>query len=76
MTERNWKVRAEQLPDCENGLWYVTYCEVDGVVGICAKSLDALKEKLKLAIREMIELNGAPEEEHESSESHEFRVAA
>jgi len=60
MQVMGWKFKAEQLPDCESNLWYVTDCEIKGVVGLSAKSLDELKTVLKLAIPEIIDLNGLP----------------
>lgn len=74
MIQGHWKVKAEQLPDCEKGYWYVTECEVMGVVGVCAESLDQLKEKLKPVIRQMLRLNGTPKNRvHDTAE---FGIAA
>jgi len=57
------KFKAEQLPDCKSNLWYVTECEIKGVIGICAKTFDELEAIVPLACAEMIELNGLPDTE-------------
>lgn len=44
---------AEQLPDCPYGFWYVTKCNVAGVVGIRAESVKVLKEILPMAVDEI-----------------------
>ncbi len=63
MTERNWRVVASQLPDCKKGMWYIVDCEVKGIIGMCADTLEELKATTKPAILELFELNGRPTEE-------------
>lgn len=51
-----YKFRAAHIPDCERKHLYVTWCEVHGMVGLSAPTMEELAYTVELAADELTAL--------------------